>query len=240
MISSNDTLHLAFLRKSLQDRPVRVPGGFDSGHVQARMDTKLPSSRNAIYMDDNYCRYLAGLPQQAWTRCTKTRAGENARHHLWCLQGTWVARRAGPCHGHTYFVVHVDGDPLCRWNLDRWASLGPLTQHCWLLQISKGGPNINPVAPLTLSERSKWLTKMGGSRPGPSGWKMQFLSFFPEWVQDILWLSLDIQRQYGVIAPSLKRAVQVNLAKPKGGWRPLTMLEEAFKVIEGPVTNRLT
>ena len=80
---------------------------------------------------------------------------------------------------------------------------------------------------------------MSASRPGPSGWKLCFLLFFPSWVQELYWFMLDIQRQHACLAPSLFQAVQVNLPKPKGGWRPLTMLEISFKAIEGPVTLRL-
>jgi hypothetical protein len=50
---------------------------------------------------------------------------------------------------------------------------------------------------------------------------------------------LDLQRGVGPVAPTLKTALQVHLPKPDGGWRPLTMLEEGFKAIEGPVTRRL-
>ena len=35
-------------------------------------------------------------------------------------------------------------------------------------------------------------------------------------------------------------AVQVHLDKPSGGVRPLTMLEESFKAIAGPVARRKT
>ena len=35
-------------------------------------------------------------------------------------------------------------------------------------------------------------------------------------------------------------AAQVHLDKPSGGVRPLTMLEESFKAIEGPVARRKT
>ena len=35
-------------------------------------------------------------------------------------------------------------------------------------------------------------------------------------------------------------AIQVHLDKASGGVRPLTMLEESFKAIEGPVAHRKT
>eukprot|EP00439_Symbiodinium_sp_Y106_P085146 s1457_g27.t1 len=52
---------------------------------------------------------------------------------------------------------------------------------------------------------------------------------------------LDVQRLRAIVVPCIKTALQVNLAKAKGGWRPLTMLEsleEEFKAIEGPTTQR--
>ncbi|CAE7809936.1 unnamed protein product, partial [Symbiodinium necroappetens] len=113
--------------------------------------------------------------------------------------------------------------------------------RCLLLGPSSSDAHNAPslLRPLSASERSKWISKMSASRPGPSGWKLCFLLFFPSWVQELFWLMLDIQRQHACIAPSLLQAVQVNLPKPKGGWRPLTMLEESYKAIEGPVTHRL-
>ena len=54
------------------------------------------------------------------------------------------------------------------------------------------------------------------------------------------WDLVDTQRASGIIAAATKMAVQVNLNKPSGGVRPLTMLEESFKAIEGPVARRKT
>ena len=78
------------------------------------------------------------------------------------------------------------------------------------------------------------------SRPGPSYWKIAFLVFFPEWAQEAHWDFTDTQRACGIIAAASKMAVQVHLDKPSGGVRPLTMLEESFKAIEGPVARRKT
>ena len=99
--------------------------------------------------------------------------------------------------------------------------------------------DVAEVGPLTCAEREKWLCKMKASRPGPSGWKLYYLRLFPEWVQDIYWTMLDVQRLRAIVVPCIKTALQANLAKAKGGWRPLTMLEEEeFKAIEGPTTQR--
>ena len=62
-----------------------------------------------------------------------------------------------------------------------------------------------------------WLCKMKASRPGPSGWKLYYLRLFPERVQDIFWTMLDVQRLRAIV----ETALQVNLAKANGGWRPL-------------------
>ena len=35
-----------------------------------------------------------------------------------------------------------------------------------------------PLRPLSESKRTKWLSKMAGSRPRPAGWKLCFLNFF--------------------------------------------------------------
>ena len=61
-----------------------------------------------------------------------------------------------------------------------------------------------------------------------------------KWTAQRLQFSLDVQRECGMRADHSSWALQINVAKPKGGWRPLTMLEETFKAVEGPVTRRLT
>ena len=94
------------------------------------------------------------------------------------------------------------------------------------------------VAPLQSSERADLLRRLRGSRPGPSGFKLEFLCLFPFWVQELFWSSLDLQRSSGIVASCLKTALQVHLPKSDGGWRPLSMLEEGFKAIEGPVARR--
>ena len=159
---------------------------------------------------------------------------------MWKLGAQWLARRVGPCHGDLHFVVHVDGQPLQSWPLDRWAQLHSWERHEWLLMRlgHERRSDVAEVGPLTCAEREKWLCKMKASRPGPSGWKLYYLRLFPEWVQDIYWTMLDVQRLRAIVVPCIKTALQVNLAKAKGGWRPLTMLEEEFKAIEGPTTQR--
>ena len=76
------------------------------------------------------------------------------------------------------------------------------------------------VQPATLRERAQLKRKGRNSRPGKSGWKAAFLDFFPEWAQEAYWESLDVQRACAVVAGSCKQALQINLAKPTGGYRP--------------------
>ena len=66
-----------------------------------------------------------------------------------------------------------------------------------------------------------------------------FIEAFPEPFRDTFWRSLDLQRLTGVVSRTLQHADQVHLAKPSGGWRPLSMLEENLKAIEAPVAERL-
>ena len=64
------------------------------------------------------------------------------------------------------------------------------------------------------------------------------MTLFPEWAQEAYWDLIDTQRACRIIATPLKRATQVRLDKPTGGYRPLTMLEESLKAIEGPPSRR--
>ena len=96
----------------------------------------------------------------------------------------------------------------------------------------------NLTGPLPLPERKKTVQGSKHSRPGPSYWKTAFLAFFPAWAQEAYWDLIDTQRKCRIISSSLKNATQVHLDKPSGGFRPLTMLEESFKAIEGPPARR--
>ena len=96
------------------------------------------------------------------------------------------------------------------------------------------------AGPLTVRERRRIMQHSKLSRPGPSYWKIAFLVFFPEWAQDAYWDLIDTQRACGIIAAATKIATQVHLDKATGGVRPLTMLEESFKAIEGLVAHRKT
>ena len=158
-----------------------------------------------------------------------------------CEEGLWFAARPGPVSGRLFVLLQIDKSPPSAWDIDRWYSVSTRSPaQCGFSVLRVAEPGCQAcVGPLTLQERSDVIRRLRGSKPGPSGWKLEFLSLFPSWVQEIYWSMVDLQRGVGLVAPSLKTALQVHLPKPDGGWRPLTMLEEGFKAIEGPVTRRL-
>ena len=100
-------------------------------------------------------------------------------------------------------------------------------------------PSYALVAPTTDGEQRLLLAKFRHSRPGPSGWKVCYLGAFPDEVQQLYWRCLNTLRLLGTVPPSLLCSQQVHLAKPAGGWRPLSMLEENIKAVEAPVAARL-
>ena len=137
-------------------------------------------------------------------------------------------------------MLQVAAGPSNEWGVDRWywvSTLADLSSHS-VLRVCEP-VQWDAVAPLQLSERAELLRRLRGSRPGPSGFKLEFLCLFPSWVQELFWSSVDLQRGSGMVASGLQLALQVHLPKNGGGWRPLSMLEEGFKAIEGPVTRRL-
>ena len=75
--------------------------------------------------------------------------------------------------------------------------------------------------------------------PGRVGFKLAFLPHLPNWCQELFWELTDTQREMALTAPSNKKAIQINLPKSSGGFRLLSMMEEAFRLIEGPVTQRV-
>ena len=63
-------------------------------------------------------------------------------------------------------------------------------------------------------------------------------SFFPPHVQQLYWDTLDQQRSSALIDPSLGVARQVHLDKSDGGYRPISLLGEDLKSIEGLLARR--
>ena len=163
---------------------------------------------------------------------------------LQCTEGKWTAQRLQPCAGPKRVLLAANGLPPFAWSLDRWeysrVERLPVVLITACPSAAESMQAADLVRPLSLEERRDVLRRGRASRPGPSGFKMAFLPFFPDWLQEALWFSLDVQRECGMRADHSSWALQINVAKPKGGWRPLTMLEETFKAVEGPVTRRLT
>ena len=91
--------------------------------------------------------------------------------------------------------------------------------------------------PLSTAERCDLVRRSRNSRPGPSFWKLAFLPLLPQGAQDAYWRLVDVQRRCGLVARRHKQALQINLPKVKG-FRPLTMLGESMKAVDGPVARR--
>ncbi|CAE7770376.1 unnamed protein product [Symbiodinium sp. CCMP2592] len=154
--------------------------------------------------------------------------------------GQWIAQRLGPCPGPCRLLIAVGNTPPGLWTPERWIHSQRHNLTSFFVVMSTQPLTCSDiVGPLSSSEREKLLSKGRSSRPGPSGWKVCYLRLFPDWAREYYWHSLDVQRGCGLVAAHSRQALQVNMAKPKGGWRPLTMLEESFKAVEGPVTKRL-
>ena len=64
------------------------------------------------------------------------------------------------------------------------------------------------------------------------------MELFPVWAQEAYWDLIDTMRLSTLLADRSKDAIQVNLTKEAGGYRPLVMLEETLKAVEGPVARR--
>ena len=155
---------------------------------------------------------------------------------LWSEGNSWWASRPGPCPGPTFRLVSVGGVPAHLATMDHLCShQAPYA----LILRQQEPPSYAPVAPTTDGEQRLLLTKFRHSRPGPSGWKVCYLGAFPDEVQQLYWRCLNALRLFGTVPPSLLCSQQVHLAKPAGGWRPLSMLEENIKAVEAPVAARL-
>ena len=151
--------------------------------------------------------------------------------------GNWFAARPMPCPGPLFVLLSFCGKPASEITLDhfRWP---PADAVMVIREFSP--PDTSAVSPTSTAERLSLCARFRHSRPGPSGWKVCYIEAFPPWLQDLYWTAIDLQRLTGIVAPSLQVAVQVHLAKPAGGWRPLSMLEEGLKSIEAPVAARLS
>ena len=152
--------------------------------------------------------------------------------------GRWYATRPAPCPGQPRLVLRICGDHPGIWSMDRWHGASRNAAHGHLYIAARSMEWDDLLAPLSVEERSKLMLKQKNTGPGPSFWKISFLPLFPAWSQEAYWSSTDIQRCTAMVSEDAKFVIQCNLLKENGGFRPLSMLEESLKVIEGPVARR--
>ena len=150
----------------------------------------------------------------------------------------WEALCVGPVVGDAFKVVSISGENPALWNMDRWSCASSTIGNGSIVLLKNDSIWGDLVRPTTPQERVDLVRRRRSSRPGESSWKLAFLQLCPHWAQQAYWQLVDTQRACGIIASANKRVVQVNMEKPNGGWRPLSMLEESFKAIEGPVASR--
>ena len=135
-------------------------------------------------------------------------------------------------------VVCICGAITRTWDMARW--------RLWISSCSFGSIIYESgwtqwgdlTGPLSLPERKKIVQESKHSKPGPSYWKIAFLAFFRAWAPGAYWHLIDTQRKCRISPFPPKNATQFYLDKPSGSFRPLTMLEESFKPIEGPPARR--
>ena len=155
--------------------------------------------------------------------------------------GTWRLCRPGPCAGQSLDIKCIGKFPPAEWTMDHFWTHRQRDLELFFVALAPNQfADISVLQPTSDAERQYWARKMRWSRPGRSGLKLAFLPLFPQWIRDLFWELLDTQRQLALVTEDNKRALQINLPKSTGGWRPLTMMEESFKAIEGPVTSRLS
>ena len=152
----------------------------------------------------------------------------------------WQARRPGPCSGPVLQVHCFGRVPANEWSMDRFRHMADVNVMLYAIALRPHSfSDHSALLRLEPDQREHWNHKMRWSRTGRSGFKLAFLPLLPGWCQALFWELTDIQRETALIAPSNKKAIQFNLPKSSGGFRPLSMMEEAFKLIEGPVTQRI-
>jgi len=143
--------------------------------------------------------------------------------------GGWDAFSLPPLVSRIGPVQSICGDRPADWTPDKWHNSATLGLPGFLLVGSPIDHWGDLAAPASSAERSRVMRGSMNSRPGPSGWKQFFLLLFPDWAQEAHWLFSNARRACAVIAVALKIADQVFAPKPKGGHRPLAMIEESFK-----------
>ena len=138
------------------------------------------------------------------------------------------------CNKASGLVVCICGENPGTWDMDRWLFWNRSCPFGGIIYVSGWTHWGDLLGPLSLSERKKIVKGSRHSRPCPSYWKTAFLVLFLAWAQEAYWDLIDTQRRCRIISSFIKNATQVHLDKLSGGFRPLTMLEESLKAIEGP------
>ena len=166
---------------------------------------------------------------------------ESVRVSRWLLtwrDGTWAAALPHPCPGVPLVALSISGEDPSRWCAERWHDAATSDSAGYMVLVSACGERGAVCGPTTPTERADLIRRSRGSRPGPTFWKLAFLPLYPQWAQEAYWRLVDAQRGYGIVARRHKRGLQPNQPEPKGGYRPLTMLEETLKAVEGPTARR--
>jgi hypothetical protein len=153
------------------------------------------------------------------------------------VEGQWSASRQLPCPGRPRRVLCIDGEDPRSWSSDRWAGVQCACGGGYFVACACTDMWGDLLRPLGGAERNDAIRKSRATRPSKSGWKLAFLAAFPQWAQDAYWQLLDTQRACAIVAQQVKIGIQIHLPKAVG-VRPIALLEESFKAIEGPVARR--
>ena len=150
----------------------------------------------------------------------------------------WYACRQLPVRGPERKVLSVNGHLPETWTADRWFHTRVSRSHGYIVIHSGTVEWKGLCSPLSAEEKAAMIRKSRNSRPGRSSWKLFFLPLLPSWAQQAYWDLLDAQRLLAIVSDRAKVVVQVNIPKPSTGFRPIGLLEESLKGIEGPVARR--
>jgi hypothetical protein len=137
-------------------------------------------------------------------------------------------------------VIFVDGTTGPLVSFDLLSSIPLRTTGTCAITFSSHPDWGNLSGPSSPLERKNLAIRSRNSCPGISGWKNLFILLFPPHIQDLYWDILDIERSTAILEPSLGLARQVHLDKPGGGFRPISLLEEPLKAVEGLLARRKT
>ena len=127
----------------------------------------------------------------------------------------WEVQRLQPCPGPPRKLLAIGRLPPEEWPSDRWEHYRRTRAASFLIVACTDTADRlqaeDLVRPLSHAERGEVIRRSRAARPGPSGFKMAFLPLFPDWLQETLWLSLDVQRACGLRAQHSNSALQINI-----------------------------